>query len=41
MCIYTHTYMGFPGSLAVKNLPDNAGAIGDADSILGSGRSCG
>ena len=31
--------MGFPGSSVVKNLPANAGAVGDSGSIPGSGRS--
>ena len=31
--------MGFPGGLAVKNLPANAGDIGDASSIPVLGRS--
>ena len=30
---------GFPGGAGVKNLPANAGAIGDVSSIPGSGRS--
>ena len=30
--------MGFPGSIVVKNLPANAGDIGDVSSIPGSGR---
>ena len=31
MCvyIYTHTYLGFPGDLVVKNPPANAGDAGD------------
>ena len=28
----------FPGGTVVKNLPDNAGDLGDAGSIPGSGR---
>jgi len=31
--------LGFPGALAVKNSPANAGDIRDVDSIPGSGRS--
>ena len=31
----------FPGGSIVKNLPANAGDVGDAGSILGSGRSFG
>ena len=27
--IYTHTYLGFPGDLVVKNPPANAGDAGD------------
>ena len=33
--------MGFPGGISVKNLPANAGDIGDVGSIPGSGRSPG
>ena len=33
--------MGFPGGTVVKNLPANAGDIGDAGSIPGLGRSLG
>ena len=33
--------MGFPGGISVKNLPANAGDIGDLGSISGSGRSPG
>ena len=33
--------MGFPGCTMVKNPPANAGDMGDASSILGSGRSPG
>ena len=33
--------MGFPGGSEVKNLPANAGDMGDSDSILGLGRSAG
>ena len=33
--------MGFPGSLVVKDLPDNASVAGDLAPILGSGRSPG
>ena len=32
---------GFPGGTVVKNLPANAGDIGDAGSVPGSGRSPG
>ena len=31
--------MGFPAVQVVKNLPANAGAAGDVDSIPGSGKS--
>ena len=31
-------YVGFSGSLVVKNLPANAGALGDVGLIPGSGR---
>ena len=31
-------FQGFSGGPVVKNLPANAGATGDADSILGLGR---
>ena len=34
-------FMGFLGGTVVKNIPANAGATGDAGSILGSGRSPG
>ena len=30
--------MGFPGGSVVKNLPANAGAVGDMGSIPGLGR---
>ena len=33
--------IGFPGGICVKNLPANAGDIGDTGSIPGSGRSPG
>ena len=33
--------MGFPGGTVVKNLPANAGDIGDAGLIPGLGRSLG
>ena len=33
--------MSFPGGSVVKNLPANAGAIGDANLIPGVGRSLG
>ena len=33
-----HELSGFPGGLAVKKLPANAGDVTDTDSILGSGR---
>ena len=33
--------VGFPGGTVVKNLPANAGDIGDAGSIPGLGRSLG
>ena len=31
-------YVGFPGSSVIKNLPANAGALGDVGLIPGSGR---
>ena len=31
--------MGFPGGTVIKNLPANAGDVGDPDSIPGLGRS--
>ena len=37
--IYVH--MGFPGGSVVKNLPANAGDVGDTGLIPGSGRSPG
>ena len=37
----TNVIWGFPGGSVVKNLPANAGAIGDAGSIPGLGRSPG
>ena len=37
--IYVH--MGFPGGSVVKNLPANAGDVGDTGSIPGSRRSPG
>ena len=36
-----HNRGGFPGGSVVKNLPANAGDVGDAGSIPGSGRSPG
>ena len=36
-----HELSGFPGGLAVKNLPAKAGDVRDTGSILGSGRSSG
>ena len=33
--------MGFPGGTVIKNLPANAGDVGDPDSIPGLGRSPG
>ena len=33
--------MAFPAGSVVKNLPDNAGDVGDTGSISGSGRSSG
>ena len=39
--VYTSAALGFPGGLAVKNLPASAGGAGDPGSILGSGRSLG
>ena len=39
--IYIHIYtlyMGFPGGAVVKNLPANAGDVGDASLIPGLGR---
>ena len=33
--------LGFPGGSVIKNLPDSAGAAGDADSVPGLGRSPG
>ena len=44
MCVSVHIYiymMGFPGGSVVKNLPANAGDIGDTGSIPGLGRSPG
>ena len=36
-----YIYMGFPGGSVVKNLPANAGNVGDTSSIPESGRSLG
>ena len=36
---YSYSPLAFPGGSAVKNLPANAGATGDAGSILGLGDS--
>ena len=36
-----YVYMGFPGGSVVKNLPANAGDVGDTGSIPGSQRSPG
>ena len=38
-CYWLHNKPGFPGGLAVKNPPANAGDVGNAGSIPGSGRS--
>ena len=38
---FTFTFIGFPDSLVVKNPPASAEDVGDASSILGSGRSPG
>ena len=36
-----HLLLGFPGGSMLKNLPANAGDVGDAGLIPGSGRSPG
>ena len=36
-----HLLLGFPGGSVLKNLPANAGDVGDAGLIPGSGRSPG
>ena len=37
--LHFHTsFKGFPGGSVIKNPPANAGAVGDAGWILGSGR---
>ena len=36
---YLCTYRGFPGGASGKNLPGNAGDVGDTGSIPGLGRS--
>ena len=41
VCVYTHTYMGFPGGAVVKNPPANAGGRRGASSVPGLGRSSG
>ena len=33
--MYGYPLVGFPGGLEIKNLPSNAGASGDMDSVLG------
>ena len=36
---HTHTHIGFPGDVKVKNPPANAGDAGDTDSIHEQGKS--
>ena len=41
VCIQLCLFLGFPGGASGRNLPANAGDIGDTDSIPGSGSSPG